>query len=236
MKQVKFILGLGFLLLSGCGNNEYDISTKVADVQDDIHKEYYNKTYSSNVTFYTKMQKIIDENIRSGNTIIEASEDNVAKIKIDPIQFKECVFYEIWTIKNPQNISYDIPAERCQTTFVLNDNIESLKYSDPSYVMGNFKNLQNAENILAENVIKKELAKPLHATDVKSYRFINGKYQILDNGKYIYIIQTFSAKSSTLGNYTKNAHIVLTNKGEIVKVKLNQDKDFNLDYINWNSI
>ncbi|EOI2971823.1 hypothetical protein [Campylobacter jejuni] len=45
-----------------------------------------------------KCKKTINENISTGNAIIQAS--NIEpKFKIDPIQFKECVFYEIWTIK-----------------------------------------------------------------------------------------------------------------------------------------
>ncbi len=66
------------------------------------------------------MQKTINENISMGNAIIRAS--NIEpKFEIDPIRFKECVFYEIWTIKNSQNISYTLSAERCQVAFTLSN-------------------------------------------------------------------------------------------------------------------
>lgn len=168
------------------------------------------------------MQKTINENISMGNTIIQAS--NIEpKFKIDPIQFKECVFYEIWTIKNPQNTSYTLSAERCQTAFLSNK--ELIKYADPSFVMGNFTK-DNQENILGIKAVKEELSKPSYVTDVKSYKFISDKYKILENGNYIYILQNFKAKSEILGEYTQNAHIIFDNKGNVIKIELNQNKEF----------
>ncbi|EOH7241887.1 hypothetical protein ACMCTR_001750, partial [Campylobacter jejuni] len=182
MKKLKYILGLGLLLLTGCENGEYNTNTNVLDIQNDIHKAFYNKTYSDKAKFYEKMQKTINENISTGNAIIQAS--NIEpKFKIDPIQFKECVFYEIWTIKNPQNTSYTLSAERCQTAFL--NNKELIKYADPSFVMGNFIK-DNQENILGIKAVKEELSKPSYVTDVKSYKFISDKYKILENGNYIY--------------------------------------------------
>ncbi|EAK3759813.1 hypothetical protein MYG83_000221 [Campylobacter coli] len=168
------------------------------------------------------MQKTINENISMGNTIIQTS--NIEpKFKIDPIQFKECVFYEIWTIKNPQNTSYTLSAERCQTAFLSNK--ELIKYADLSFVMGNFTK-DNQENILGIKAVKEELSKPSYVTDVKSYKFISDKYKILENGNYIYILQNFKAKSEILGEYTQNAHIIFDNKGNVIKIELNQNKEF----------
>ncbi|EKI2514054.1 hypothetical protein PDU75_000269, partial [Campylobacter coli] len=63
-------------------------------------------------------------------------------------------------------------------------------------------------------------------TDVKSYKFISDKYKILENGNYIYILQNFKAKSEILGEYTQNAHIIFNNKGNVIKIELNQNKEF----------
>ncbi|MFK0423182.1 hypothetical protein ACISK4_02200 [Campylobacter coli] len=224
MKKLKYILGLGLLLLTGCESGEYNTNTNVLDIQNDIHKAFYGKTYSDKAEFYEKMQKIINENISMGNTIVQAS--NIEpKFEIDPIQFKECVFYEIWTIKNPQNTSYTLSAERCQTAFLSNK--ELIKYADPSFVMGNFSK-DNQENILGIKAVKEELAKPSYATDIKSYEFVSDKYKILENGNYIYILQNFKAKSELLGEYTQNAHIIFDNKGNVIKIELNQNKEFSL--------
>ncbi|HAA1819986.1 TPA_asm: hypothetical protein GD764_00930 [Campylobacter jejuni] len=227
---MKYILGLWLLILSGCKENEYNTDTKIADIQNDIHKSFFDKTYSDKAEFYTKMEKAISENIRMGDLIIQAAK-NTTIDKIDPSQFKECVFFEVWNIKNPQSASYDLAAKRCQTLFTLEYN-KDIKYYDPSFVMANFKDLKTAENILAEKAIKEELSKSFDSTDIKSYKFIDGKYQILNNGKYIYIIQTFKAKDAILGDYTQNAHVVLTNKGNVARIDLNQNKNFNLTYIN----
>ncbi len=226
-KMYKAISALALIFLVGCGgSSEYSKDTTTLDVQQDIHKAFYDKTYSDKAEFYTKMQKAIDENISMGDTIIQAS--NIEpKFKIDPIQFKECVFYEVWTLKNPQNVSYTLGAERCQTTFTLG-NKEPIKYADPSFVMGNF-NKNNQENILGIKAVKEELSKPIYATDVESYEFMSDKYKILENGNYIYILQSFKAKSNLLGEYTQNAHIIFDNKGNVIKIELNQNKDFYLN-------
>ncbi|EOI2971824.1 hypothetical protein [Campylobacter jejuni] len=91
--------------------------------------------------------------------------------------------------------------------------------------MGNFIK-DNQENILGIKAVKEELSKPSYVTDVKSYKFISDKYKILENGNYIYILQNFKAKSEILGEYTQNAHIIFNNKGNVIKIELNQNKEF----------
>ena len=109
-----------------------------------------------------------------GNAIIQASNIE-SKYKIDTMQFKKCVFYEIWTIKNSQNTFYTLSAERCQTAFISNKKL--IKYADPNFVMGNF-NKDNQENILGIKAVKEELSKLSYVTDIKSYKFlaINTKF------------------------------------------------------------
>ncbi|WP_245892629.1 hypothetical protein [Helicobacter valdiviensis] len=94
--------------------------------------------------------------------------------------------------------------------------------------MGNF-NKNNQENLLGIKAVKEELSKPAYATDVKSYEFVSDKYKILENGNYIYILQSFKAKSNLLGEYTQNAHIIFDNKGNVIKIELNQNKNFYLN-------
>ncbi len=93
--------------------------------------------------------------------------------------------------------------------------------------MGNFGK-DNQENILDIKAVKEELTKPSYATDIKSYKFISDKYKILENGSYIYILQNFKAKSEILGECSQNAHIIFDNKGNVVKIELNQNKEFSL--------
>ncbi|XAK23150.1 hypothetical protein AAID94_04640 [Campylobacter coli] len=42
------------------------------------------------------------------------------------------------------------------------------------------------------------------------------------------ILQNFKAKSEILGEYSQNAHIIFDNKGNVIKIELNQNKEISL--------
>ncbi|EOG7170637.1 hypothetical protein [Campylobacter upsaliensis] len=74
----------------------------------------------------------------------------------------------------------------------------------------------------------KDLNELYSKQNIKSYKFIGNKCKILENENYIYILQNFKAKSEILGEYTQNAHIIFDNKGNVIKIELNQNKEFGL--------
>lgn len=192
---------------SGFFSSDYDIETKIKQLQDNANSDFnleIGKKYRDDADFFKKIDHFTDKVFKINN-IPQSLKEN----------FTNCIHLHIWD-KGRRNDTdtLEIPLRQCWLAYV-NKEIFKKKYFNPTYVMANFDFnswSRSIDNHLLTRFIKENL------NDKNSFEHIATWYSIRDdeNPPSVWISTSFRAKNAFGGVVKEKVWANFDEQGKII--------------------